>query len=152
MTDEQLLSALQAEYLQLQKTIEDFDARALTVKAWSVTFSLVAVGGAFASHAALIFLVSSLSALLFWLIEGTWKKFQYAYYKRSGLIEAHFRGEARVAYPFQIAASWSTAWHAGGSSQLFRLMAWPQVALPHVFVALLGLVFYALTIMGRINV
>jgi hypothetical protein len=32
-------SLLVQEYMQLQKTVEDFDARALTIKAWCVTFS-----------------------------------------------------------------------------------------------------------------
>jgi hypothetical protein len=44
-TRDPLFAALQAEYLQLQKTIEDFDARALTIKAWSVTFGLTALAG-----------------------------------------------------------------------------------------------------------
>lgn len=46
MTDDQVDAALQAEYLHLQKTIEDFDARALTIKAWSVTFGLVVFASA----------------------------------------------------------------------------------------------------------
>lgn len=150
MTDDQLLSALQAEYLQLQKTIEDFDARALTIKAWSITFSLVAVASAFVSHAAIICLVASASALLFWLIEGTWKRFQYAYYKRSRTIEAHFRGEVRLEFAFQIGTSWSKAWNEGGVSQLFRILLWPQVALPHVVVAALGLALYVLKITGHL--
>jgi len=45
--DEDKTNALLAqEYLQLQKTVEDFDARALTIKAWSVTFSAAGLGGA----------------------------------------------------------------------------------------------------------
>jgi hypothetical protein len=34
----QLTSALQTEYFHLQKTIEEFDGKAMTIKAWSVTF------------------------------------------------------------------------------------------------------------------
>lgn len=59
-----LRAELQAEYLHLQKVIEDFDGRALTIKAWSITFSLVALAGAFASHVTAVLLVSSISALL----------------------------------------------------------------------------------------
>lgn len=50
MDTEALNEALQAEYLHIQRAIVDFDARALTIKAWSVSFGLVAIGGAFASH------------------------------------------------------------------------------------------------------
>jgi len=98
---------LQAEYLHLQKTVEDFDARTVTITAWSVSFSLVALGGAFASKAFPDFLVASLSALRFWIIEGFWKNFQYAYYRRIEVIEAYFRGEHRALQPFPITAAWS---------------------------------------------
>ena len=37
MDPAQLDAALQTEYLHLQKTIEDFDGKAMTIKAWSVT-------------------------------------------------------------------------------------------------------------------
>ena len=87
MNDTELRAALQAEYLHLQRVIEDFDARALTIKAWSITFSLAAIGGGFASGAAEMFLVSGFSALLFWYIEAMWKTFQYAYHERSSRIE-----------------------------------------------------------------
>ena len=39
--DDKIAAHLAQEYLFLQKVIEDFDARALTIKAWSVTFSAV---------------------------------------------------------------------------------------------------------------
>jgi hypothetical protein len=107
VNDEQLRSALQTEYLQIQKTLEDFDGRAITIKAWSVSFSLVAIGGAFASHSAPVLLVSCISAILFWVIEGNWKTFQYAHYARSGEIEEYFRGERQIDFAFQIGTSWS---------------------------------------------
>ena len=84
VTDEQLRAELQAEYLQLQKVIEEFDARAITIKAWSVSFSLVVIRGAFASRSAAVFTVAGIRSMLFWLIEANWKTFQYAYYDRSG--------------------------------------------------------------------
>jgi len=49
MTDDQVDAALQAEYLHLQKTIEDFDARALTIKAWSVEHPFQISGSWYAS-------------------------------------------------------------------------------------------------------
>lgn len=151
MNDEQLRAALQAEYLHLQKVIEDFDGRALTIKAWSITFSLVALVGAFASGHSLVFLVSSVSALLFWFIEGSWKTFQYAYYGRSGDIEEYFRGEKKIDAPFQIGTLWSQRWHSGGSAMLKKILFWPHVALPHVIVAVLGAILYFLSKAGIIR-
>ena len=151
MNENELRAALQAEYLHLQRVIEDFDARALTIKAWSVTFSLAAVGGAFASGAAEMFLVSCVSALLFWYVEAAWKSFQYAYHERSSLIEAHFRGEKPVSAAFQVGSSWFEAWRSGGTRTLGRAMLWPHVALPHVAVAAAALVLYVLATTGVVQ-
>lgn len=151
MNDEQLRAALQAEYLHLQKVIEDFDARALTIKVWSITFSLVALVGAFASHALPVFLVSSISALLFWFIDGSWKTFQYAYYDRSGDIEEYFRGEKKIAAPFQIGTFWFRRWQSDGTARLKKVVLWPLVALPHVIVAVLGVVLFFLSTTGVIK-
>lgn len=103
MEESQLSLALQAEYLHIQKTIEDFDARVLTIKAWSVKFGLAAVGGAFASHASVVFLVSAISACLFWYLETSWKIFQLAYYARSESIERHFSTKDKLKVSFKLA-------------------------------------------------
>ena len=50
MADDKAADYLAQEYLFLQKTVEDFDARALTIKAWSVTFSAAGLGFAYQQH------------------------------------------------------------------------------------------------------
>lgn len=144
MDDAEKRALLKDEYLHLQKVIEDFDGRAVTIKAWSVTFSLVALVGAFASHAPVAFLVGSFSACLFWMIEGYWKTFQYAHYARTGKIERFFAGEIKELIPMQIGASWYERWKTGGMKRLLRIMFWPHVALPHILVFVLGLLLYVL--------
>jgi hypothetical protein len=151
VTDDQLDAALQAEYLHLQRTIEDFDGRALFIKAWSVSFGLVAVVGAFASRAPSVFLVASLSACLFWLLETVWKTFQLAYYERSQEIEKHFRGEGQLEHPFQIGASWYRNWSKLAPAEVKRVGLWVHVALPRVFVSLVGVVLYVLAVIGAVT-
>ena len=151
MNENELRAALQAEYLHLQKVIEDFDGRALTIKAWSITFSLAAVGGAFASRAPGMFLVSCVSALLFWFIEAHWKAFQYAYHERSSQIEAYFRGERALDAAFQIGSSWFRAWRTEGPGTLGRVMLWPHVALPHAAVAVIALALFVLASTGSVQ-
>ena len=138
--NDSLFAALQAEYLQLQKTIEDFDARALTIKAWSVTFGLTALAGAFASRSRTVFLISSSSAALFWYLETTWKVFQQAYYSRSLQLERHFRGETIVEHPLQISSAWHNAWSRTERRGYWRVACWPHVALPHAIVVATGVV------------
>ena len=145
-------AALQAEYLHLQNVIEAFDGRILTIKAWSITFSLVAIGSAFASHAPAVLLVAGLSALLFWFLEASWKSFQVAYYERADAIEAYFRGDSPVLQPFQVGNSWYAAWKSRRSMKLLRLLAWPHVAVPHAVVALIAFTLFVLHRAGVVAV
>ena len=41
--DPGVIALLKEEYLHLQKTVEDFDQRTLTIKAWSVTTSMAGI-------------------------------------------------------------------------------------------------------------
>ena len=70
MQDTERRQLLKDEYLHIQKTVVELDGRAITIKAWTVSFSLAALIGAFVAHKAAIFLVSAFSALLFFIIEG----------------------------------------------------------------------------------
>lgn len=144
MDEQQRAAFLRDEYLHLQKTIEDFDGRAVTIKAWSVTFSFVAIVGAFSTHAAVVLVLASLGSALFWLIEGFWKSFQATYYERAFRIERFFRGEIVGLEPFQIGESWTNRWGEGAFQSLLRIMVSPHVALPHALVTLLGLTLFAL--------
>ena len=135
-------AALQAEYYQLQKTIEDFDGRVLTIKAWSVTFGLASVVGAFVSKASLVFLIAAAGAGLFWLLESFWKTFQLGYYARVEKIEAHFREELALDAPHQISTAWQEWWEGESWWVLGRTAIWVHVALPHAFVVVSGLLCY----------
>jgi hypothetical protein len=130
------------EYYHLQKTIEDFDSRALTIKAWSVTFGLVALVGAFASKAQIAFLFAAAGAAMFWLLESFWKSFQLGYYERVEQLESHFRGEVQLTVPHQITATWQEWWESQSWWVLGRTAVWVHVALPHAFVVVAGLACY----------
>ena len=143
---------LKDEYLHIQSVIEEFDGRMLTIKAWSVSFSLAAFGGAFAAHAAALLLIASLSAFMFWLIEGLWKTFQYAHYYRSIKIEEYFSKQVEDIDPMQIGSSWQVHWKRGGRKRLFRIMTWPHVYLPHGVIFVLGIVLYLAALAGLFHV
>jgi len=145
MDEEIKIQLLKDEYLHLQNVIEGFDGKAITIKAWSISFSLAALAGAFASHSPLVLLLASLSTILFWLIEGYWKTFQYAYYDRTGKIEKYFEGDSNNIVPLQIGSSWYKRWKAGGRKRITRIMLWPHVALPHAIVFIIGIVLYIMT-------
>jgi len=151
MNDDQLRSALQAEYLHLQKAVEDMDGRALTIKAWSISFSLAAVAGAFASKAINVLLLACASALRFWWLEARWKTFQDAYYGRIDDIEQHFRGETALSSALQIRKSWYRNWNGGSRKRLWEILAWPHVALPHALVAAIALALFVAVRLGFVS-
>lgn len=151
LEDNTYYSILKDEYLQVQKAIEDFDTRSLTIKAWSVSFSLVIMGGAFLSKQPLPFMIGGISALLFWYIEARWKTFQDAHYARSNELERYFyKGAAggEKPYPLQIGHSWQKRWKEESRGKLFKLAFWEHVALPHAFVFLTGVGLYAAAKLG----
>src|SRR5262245_33643587 len=118
-----VITLLTQEYFHLQKTVEDFDLRAVTIKAWSVTASMVVMSAAFAQKAPLLFLLSSVASLMFWLIEARWKEFQQCYYPRIKAIEATLSEDPpKVAElkPLQIYASWSRAFYDFTLRKFFR--------------------------------
>lgn len=148
MNDDATDAMLQTEYFHLQKVVEDFDARALTIKAWSISFSLAVMGGAIASRNSAVLLVSFVSALLFWLLEAMWKSFQAGYYRRIGEIERHFATSDSAGAPLQISRTWFDQWKSGGNRGWLRILFWPHVCLPHLVVATMGLVLFLLTTHG----
>ena len=138
MDESEKRQLLKDEYLHIQNVIEGFDGRAITIKSWSITFSFAALVGAFVSHSPAVFLLAGFSAVLFWLIEGYWKTFQYAYYDRSGKIEDYFAEKRKDIIPLQIGRDWFKRWQGGGSKRLWRIMFWSHVALPHVAIVATG--------------
>ena len=132
------VSLLKEEYLRLNETVEDFDQKALTIKAWSVTLAMFGIGAAFTEEAAVLLLLAGVASILFWVTEALWKSFQQAYYPRIREIEAFFAGKSSEVTHFQINSSWSKAWHADRRGELGRILSWPHVFLPHAFVALGG--------------
>ena len=131
---------LRQEYFRLQETLEKFDEKALTIKAWSVTLSMAGIGAAFLKNAPALLLLSGLASLLFWLIEALWKVFQQAFYTRVHEIESLMKGEEveNPESPF-IAGSWSLAYSAQGTRYFWAVLFWPHVLLPHALVFLAGM-------------
>ena len=133
------LTFLKEEYLHIQKTIEDFDQRALTIKAWSVTLSMAGIGAAFTQKVPILLLLAAAASLCFWIVEALWKTFQNAYYPRVEEIERFWRGEQASLRPFQIASSWIGGWR---QRKTRRILLWPHIMLPHVLVAIAGVVIW----------
>jgi hypothetical protein len=136
MNDDRVIDLLQTEYFQLQKIVEDFDSRALTIKAWSVTLSAAAMITAYVQATPIILAIAAVSALVFWLIEGLWKLNQQAFYARIYEIENSMANGQMNLPPLQIASSWSKNFNANRRERkIFDVLQWPHVYLPHMPIA-----------------
>lgn len=131
------------EYLHLQKVIENFDQKSLTIKSWSVTVSMAGIVSAFTQRNPYILLLSAGASLLFWIIEGLWKSFQHAHYPRVQTIEQYYKA-GRTTADFsapEITCSWINNWNKG-KGKLLRLLWYPHIFLPHALVTLAGVVLW----------
>jgi hypothetical protein len=155
MPDRDPADLLSQEYLFLQKTIEEFDARALTIKAWSVSFSAAGLGFAYQQHNKVLLLVAAGSALAFWIVDAVWKYHQRAFYPRVFAIEDWFARGAkdRAAAPFQVNTYWQSEFGRGllgriqsrETRSVWKAYAIPffvGVAMPHVCVVIAGVALY----------
>jgi len=102
-------SCSEMSYLLLQNFYEGFDTRIITIKGWSATVGMAAIGGGFyQTH--YLWLFAAAASLIFWLVEALWKSFQYMYSPRIQQLEKAFAsGEFAGIAPFQVYTSWFAA-------------------------------------------
>lgn len=134
---------LEKEYFHIQSVIEDYDAKSLTIKAWSVSLVGVIAGASAFTENKMVILFAALVSLMFWFIDGAWKTFQFANYRRSREIEKYMNGDIDHIDNLQIGTSWSASYRAGGLKRLFKIMFWLHVILPHgaMFILLTSVYF-----------
>ena len=141
------LGYLKDEYLLLQKFYEDYDARVITIKGWSATVGLAAIGVGF-YQSRYLWLFAAGAAIVFWCLEALWKGFQYMYEPRIQELEAAFLSDAfdSVA-PFQVYTAWDAEFQTNGL-KVWRNMRLPLVAFPHVFTLGTGIALFVVDAAG----
>lgn len=168
-----LIKGMNDEYYKLLGIVVEFDKNLLIVKGWGVTFSLVALAGGFQQEHFGLFLVACISALAFWVIEGTIKRHQMRYYFRMREIEViNFEltqrtlpDKSKISTPqidwnWKIANDYYTGKRKGTPPAPKRYLktlsysfVWffPHVAMPHALVVILGGILFVLGLYGVIN-
>lgn len=135
-----VVELLREEYFHLQKNVEDFDQRTLTIKAWSVTTSMAGIAASFLhSDAAVLSLFAALASLSFWLTEALWKEFQQCYYTRIRDLEESSANSDPTERPFRIHKTWSQTYHSYNLRRYLQILLWPHVMFPHVFIVVVGI-------------
>lgn len=147
MDEAMKISLLKDEYVLLQNFYEEFDRRLLTIKGWSVTVALGAIGvGFYQSEYLWLFAVGA--SIAFWLLEALWKSFQYMHAQRIAVLEKAFsKGEFENIKPLQIYNSWFEVQDKYGL-RIWRHFGMGIVALPHLLTFVIGILLFVLQILG----
>lgn len=82
-----LRADLNREYYAILDVISAYDGRFLTIKGWSVTLSLAALGLGFQQQHYALFGLAAATALAFWFLDLLMKGYQFHYYARMRDIE-----------------------------------------------------------------
>jgi hypothetical protein len=144
------ISLLKDEYLLLQKFYEDFDGRVVTIKGWSATVGLAALGGGF-YQSRFLWLFAAGAAAIFWLVEALWKSFQYMYAPRIQEMEKAFRDDNFDSIaPLQVYSSWFEQLQKHGFGLLGNARL-GIVAFPHFVTVIVGIVLFWLHAIGFIH-
>ncbi|MEZ5931361.1 MAG: hypothetical protein R3F54_05335 [Alphaproteobacteria bacterium] len=133
------------EYYFLQELIEKYDSKALIVKSWSVTLSAASIGFAFAERLGVIFLLGSLSTLIFWYLESRWKYYQRIMIERASEIEKYVNGDSSAYSGPKICTTFASEF--GSSERLgkaFRVFFYRNVYIPHIIIFSFGLLLFVL--------
>jgi hypothetical protein len=133
---------LKAEYILIQGQYEAFDQRALSMKALATPLLGAGVAFGVKESSVAILYATILVASSLWILEATWKLFQYCLADRIMFLEAWFRGDSVVngrdirdeEAPFQIYTEWKLVFRRDWFQYLFRRMWAPFVSLPYIIV------------------
>ena len=141
MEDGQRLDLIKDEYIMLQGFYEDIDERCITIKGWSITVGLAALGAGFV-YSENLFLGAFISGLLFWYLEGYWRGLSFFFARRILDIEEQMRdGTWKGMAPLQVYAAWDSTFVVYGK-QTWRYMRKEPSLLPHVLMAVVGLALF----------
>ncbi len=122
---------LEREYFHLQKIIEDYDGKSLTIKAWSVSVVSAIAGSAAIASNFDVLLFAAGASFMFWFIDAYWKSFQQAFFPRIEELESLFEKQSFDKPPFQIKNYWDKSHKKDRNKNFFKVLVWPHIFLPH---------------------
>ena len=141
MNSEQRAEFLKDEYIMLQQFYEDIDEKGLTIKSWSITVALAAVGAGIVYQKEVL-LAGFFAALVFWYLEAYWRGLSHFFAARIKNIERAFQTkEWKDEAPLQVYATWTEEYQRV-KDQTLRHMFKRTSMLPHVLIALVCLLLY----------
>jgi len=166
-----LLDDMSKEYYAIVDIVSGFDQRLMTIKGWSVTVSLAALGLAFQQGHYALFGLAAGTGLVFWIIDILTKRHQIRYYPRMRNIEVTAfelnnvkLGDKQILSAPRVDWTWSlpakdldpdlrdkqpVPYTQDEVRKLRRRVPWlGNVMLPHLVAVVLGLVLFVLAVLN----
>jgi len=151
MTEEDKILLLKDEYIHLQEMYEDVDKRGLTIKSWGITVCLAITGLGF-KMSEYLFVISFIASIIFWYLEAFWRGINYFQAIRIKKIEKMFRdNNFSSEAPLQIYTDWVNEFNKPkpqGGSKTIKYFFKPVSYMPHLFTAIISLIFFILWLFG----
>jgi hypothetical protein len=138
------VDVLKSEYIMLEGFYEDIDRRCFTIKSWSITVAVGAIGAGLIYGKEVLLWVALVSALVFWYIEAKWRGLSYFFANRIKQIEASFRdGSFKKLTPLQVYSEWSKEFEEARDQTLNYIFK-PLTPMPHMVIAIVSLIIIGL--------
>lgn len=144
--------AAEKEYYFLQSEIGRFDQISHGIKSWSTTVGFALFAAAFSQAEPAIFLVASAAALLFWITEARWKRYQKFHLERVRLVERFLEfggGYSGPSVNRSFVAKLMAARGWSGVREETAVMRLANVSLPHDIIVVAGILLFVL---ARLNI
>jgi hypothetical protein len=151
LSERDLYDAALQEYRELEAGIRQFTANSMQTKNWSVAVGLAGILIAFIQKQPAVFLLSPITAILFWVMDARWRAYLFCFIERQKEIESFFLGEVHQYVGPQINRSFDRSFDRMKN----ELSAWnfarnSSIHIPHSIVAFVAISAYALTTFGVI--
>jgi uncharacterized membrane protein len=144
--------AAEREYYFLQGEVGRYDQLSHGIKNWSITVSFALIAASFYRGTSTLCILAAIAALMFWLTEARWKRYQTIHISRIKELEKFLRGETDIYLGPQINKSFveKLGTLRDGRRQELRIMWLGNVRRPHYFIVLLGLLVFALDFLSAL--
>jgi hypothetical protein len=137
------IGLIKDEYTMLQGFYEDIDDRCITIKSWSISAGLAAIGAGFV-YSDLLFLAAVFTSFLFWYLEGYWRGLSFFFSRRILEIEEAVRErDWEDLTPLQVYHSWDSNFRKYGKQTLRYMLKEPS-RMPHLFIMIVGVILFVL--------
>ena len=140
------------EYYFLQGEVGRFDQISHGIKNWSITVNFALIAAAFTRKIAGLLIVSAVSAVLFWMTEARWKRYQHIHIKRIKELEGYLVNDISGYKGPMINQCFvrRLGTLASGRPEERKIMMLGNVSLPHLIIAIFAFAPYVLAGFGFI--